>query len=419
MKKVKNILFGAVAALALAGCAKDDFTESIFDTTETGLDKTSYTYPLDAYLQDNFLNPYNVQFIYRMEDIGSDMQKDLVPATYDQAKQLAVLCKYMWYDVYKELAGEKEVFLKKYSPRIIHLTGTPSYNSDGTETLGFATNGTKITLQAVNHLDFTQIEGHYGLNNLFFHTMHHEFTHILDQTISHPQAFNIISTGFYNNDWHSTPNEIAVGNGFVTNYASANSTEDWAETVSNYITMNQQDWDEMLKQASFRWEQIDFRDDEQRDSVNRLYSLATRYPNLYDVDSIGRPFRLGSGEYKWVRKVIARNAITGAPETDENGKIQYATDKPIDAVSVINQKVQLAREWLKDSYKIDIDALRKEVQQRQYLTDADGNFVMSDDNQYINRLAQPDPEHPSQTLMQTLLQAVDAYAVKSTDSSNE
>lgn len=419
MKKVKNILFGTVAALALAGCAKDDFTESIFDTTETGLDKTSYTYPLDAYLQDNFLNPYNVQFIYRMEDIGSDMQKDLVPTEYEKAKQLAVLCKYMWYDVYKELAGEKEVFLKKYSPRIIHLVGSPSFNSDGTETLGYATNGTKITLQAVNRLDYNVIEGVRGLNYLFFHTMHHEFTHILDQTISHPQAFNVISTGLYNNDWNSTPNEIAVGNGFVTNYASANSTEDWAETVSNYITMNQQDWDDMLKQASFRWESIDFRDDEQRDSVARLYSLAVRYPNLYDVDSIGRSFRLGSGEYKWVRKVIARNAITGFPELDEEGRIMYAQEKPIDAVAVINQKVQLAREWLRDSYKIDIDALRKAVQQRQYLTDAEGNFVMTSDNQYINRLAQPDPEHPAQTLMQTLLQTVDAYAVKSNDSSKE
>lgn len=419
MKKVTNILIGAVAALALAGCAKDDFTESIFDTTETGLDKTSYTYPLDAYLQDNFLNPYNVQFIYRMEDIGSDMQKDLVPTEYEKAKQLAVLCKYMWYDVYKELAGEKEVFLKKYSPRIIHLIGSPSFNSDGTETLGYATNGTKITLQAVNRLDYNVIEGVRGLNYLFFHTMHHEFTHILDQTISHPQAFNIISTGLYNNDWNSTPNEIAVGNGFVTNYASANSTEDWAETVSNYITMNQQDWDDMLKQASFRWESIDFRDDEQRDSVARLYSLAVRYPNLYDVDSIGRSFRLGSGEYKWVRKVIARNAITGFPELDEEGRIMYAQEKPIDAVAVINQKVQLAREWLRDSYKIDIDALRKAVQQRQYLTDAEGNFVMTSDNQYINRLAQPDPEHPAQTLMQTLLQTVDAYAVKSNDSSKE
>ena len=197
----------------LIGCSEDDFEKSIFGLEETGLDKNSYTYALDAYLEDNFLKPYNVQFIYRMEDLGTDMQKDLVPATYEQSKQLAVLCKYMWYDIYKELAGEKDVFLKKYSPRIIHLTGTPGFNSDGTETLGYATNGTKITLQAVNRLDYNLIEGHYGLNNMFFHTMHHEFTHILDQTISHPQAFNVISTGLYNSDWNSTPDEIAVGNG--------------------------------------------------------------------------------------------------------------------------------------------------------------------------------------------------------------
>ena len=419
MKTIKTILLSAVAMMtvsSLTSCSEDDFGKTIFSSEETGLDKTSYSYPLDAYLQDNFLTPYNVQFIYRMEDIGSDMQKDLVPTSYEKSKQLAVLCKYMWYDVYKELAGEKEIFLKKYSPRIIHLTGSPGFNSDGTETLGYATNGIKITLQAVNRLDYTQIEGRTGLNYMFFHTMHHEFTHILDQTVSHPQAFNTISTGLYNSDWSSTPNEIAVGNGFVTNYASANTTEDWAETVSNYITMNQMNWDEMMDIASYYWEQIDFKDDDERDSVASLYSKAMVYTTLYNTDSIGRSYKLGSGEYKWVRKSIVRDQITGKPITDENGNIQYLHNKTIDAATTINQKVDLAREWLKENYQIDLDLLRKTVQERQYMTDANGNFVTQIDTEgktvYVNRLTQPDPQNPSQTLMESLLKTIDAYAVE-------
>lgn len=419
MKTIKTILLSTVTMMAtglLIGCSEDDFEKSIFGLEETGLDKNSYTYALDAYLEDNFLKPYNVQFIYRMEDLGTDMQKDLVPATYEQSKQLAVLCKYMWYDIYKELAGEKDVFLKKYSPRIIHLTGTPGFNSDGTETLGYATNGTKITLQAVNRLDYNLIEGHYGLNNMFFHTMHHEFTHILDQTISHPQAFNVISTGLYNSDWNSTPDEIAVGNGFVTSYASANNTEDWAETVSNYITKNQADWDEMLDIASYDWEQVDFKDDEERDSLTSLYTKALVYPASYNTDSIGRSFRLGSGEYKWVRKSIVRDQVTGKPIKDEDGKIQYLHNKAIDAIAVINQKVDLAREWLKENYQIDLDLLRKTVQERQYMTDENGNLITKTDGNgkitYVNRLTQPDPQNPEQTLMDSLLKTIDAYAVE-------
>ena len=413
---MKKILFSIVAALGMVACSSDDFTATIFTTDDSSLDKTSYTYPLDAYLQDNFLLPYNVKFIYRMEDVGTDMQKDLVPSDYEKVKELAVLCNYMWFDVYKTLAGEKEVFLKKYSPRIIHLTGTPSYNSDGTKTLGFATNGTKITLQAVNHLDYTQIEGHDGLNYIFFHTMHHEFTHILDQTVSHPQAFNLLSSGLYNNDWPSTPDEIAVGNGFVTSYASANATEDWAETLSNYITMNQMDWEKMLDIASYDWEQVDFRDQEQRDSLTRLSNTAYKNPTKYNTDSIGYSFQLGSGEYKWVRKVIVRDQVTGRPITDGNGGIQYVHEKAVNAVAMINQKVQLTREWLKENFQLDLDDLRKEVQQRQYMTDANGNFVTELDKDgnpvYVNRLTQPDPQQPTQTLMQTLLKSIDAYADK-------
>lgn len=416
MKTIKNILFSMVAALCLAACSSDDFTETIFNTDEAGQDKNSYTYSFDAYLHDNFLLPYNVKFIYRMEDVGTDMQEDLVPSDFEKAKELAVLCNYMWFDVYKTLAGEKEVFLKKYSPRIIHLTGTPSYNSDGTKTLGYATNGTKITLQAVNHLDYTQIEGLDGLNYIFFHTMHHEFTHILDQTISRPQAFNLLSSGLYNNDWPSTPDEIAMGNGFVTSYASANATEDWAETVSNYITMNQMDWDKMLEQASYDWEQVDFRDEVQRDSLTRLSNLASEHPDKYDTDTIGYSFKLGSGEYKWVRKVIVRDQVTGKPVLGSDGRIQYVHDKAVNAVAIINQKVELAREWLLTNFQLDLNALRKEVQQRQYLTDESGNFITTLDAKgntvYVNRLTQPDPKNPSQTLMESLLKAIDAYADK-------
>jgi hypothetical protein len=305
------------------------------------------------------------------------------------------------------------VFLKKYSPRIIHLIGSPGYNTDGTLTLGYATNGTKITLQAVNWLDYRVIEGTRGLNYLFFHTMHHEFTHILDQTISHPQAFNIISTGLYNSDWNNTPEEIANSNGFVTAYASANTTEDWAETVSNYVTMNQDVWDNMMMVADFDWESIDFRDNQQRDSIQRLNNLTKTAPDFYNIDSIGYAFKQGSGEYKWVRKAIVRDAMTNAPVTDANGNIQYLHNKTIKASDIITQKVELARLWLKDNYQIDIDELRKEVQTRQYLTNDDGDFIKVPDVngnlQYVNRLAAPDPENPGQSFMETLLKTVDAF----------
>ena len=149
--KLNNKVVAGAFALLLplstflfSSCSEDDLGPSIYDTTEYPLDRSLYTFPLDTFVKKNFLEPYNLKFIYKMEDVGTDMQKNLVPATYEKSVDLAVLTKFLWLDVYAKLAGEKEIFLKKYSPRIIHVIGSPGYNSDGSRTVGVAEGGIKV-----------------------------------------------------------------------------------------------------------------------------------------------------------------------------------------------------------------------------------------------------------------------------------
>ena len=153
MKNIFKFLFiSAVTVAAYSSCSDDELGESIFDITEKPLDRNSYTFALDSFAKREFLIPYNLKFIYRMEDIGSDMDKNLTPAPYDNSVKLAVLAKYLWYDVYKQTAGIE--FLKNNSPRIIHVIGSKSYNpTQGTETLGVAEGGIKITLYGADDLD--------------------------------------------------------------------------------------------------------------------------------------------------------------------------------------------------------------------------------------------------------------------------
>ena len=103
MKAKLNILFLAVIALLSVGVSScsddDDFTPTIFDTTDYPLDKSSYTFALDTFCKVNFLEPYNLHFNYKFDDMGSDMNKNLTPAAYDKSVDLAVLTKYLWYDV--------------------------------------------------------------------------------------------------------------------------------------------------------------------------------------------------------------------------------------------------------------------------------------------------------------------------------
>ena len=76
MNKKLHILVAVVVlmtTLNLVSCSKDDdLGPTIFDTTDYPLDKNLYTFPLDTFVKVNFLEPYNMRFIYRMQFISSD-----------------------------------------------------------------------------------------------------------------------------------------------------------------------------------------------------------------------------------------------------------------------------------------------------------------------------------------------------------
>lgn len=397
--KLRILLFAfvAMAAVGFTSCGDDDdFTASIFDTTDYPLDKTAFTFPLDTFIKKNFLEPYNLKFLYKMEDIGSDMNKNLVPAGYSQSVDLAVLSKYLWYEVYEKYAGDE--FLKRYSPRIIHVIGSKNYNvSSGTETLGDASGGVKINLYNVNNLNVTDIE---NMNEYFFKTMHHEFTHILDQTYLHPTSFNTISSSNYDaSGWSEQPDSVVAGLGFVSNYASSAATEDWAEILANYVTRDSISWAQLLETARYDWE---FFDIDSRNDYTKLLSPGC------DLDTIGYLKEMNNGQFKIYRRLCLRND-DGTVALDADGKAQWLDLNGIDGRAIILQKVEIMRTYLKENYNINIEDLRREVQQRTYLTRADGTFVKDQFGNLVNRLTSPLESDPSVTLIESLRQGVERY----------
>lgn len=390
MKVKQNILLLAAVALVSAttftACSKDDLGATIFDTNDYPLDRTVYTFPLDTFVKVNLQEPYNVRYLYKMQDIGlssSDIQKNLTPCSYDQSVRLATLAKYLWFDVYTTLADEKEVFLKKYSPRIIHVIGSKSLNvSQGTETLGTAEGGLKITLYNANNLSVDDID---VMNEYFFKTMHHEFGHILDQTKERPLNFNVISSGQYDaSGWSNTPDSLAAGRGFVSPYASSAQREDWVEVLANYITRDTLSWDKLLHSAEYEWEEIDI------ESYEAYAKLLKPGCNL---DTIGyyKANKSGSGKDKVYRRVCQRNAA-GNVELDANGKPIWLHRTGINGRDIIMQKLDLVRDWLRNEYHIDIYAMRRMVQQRSFVTDDNGDFVYDANGKLINRFTYNDYE---------------------------
>lgn len=355
-KYISSFVLAASAAMAFTSCSDEKFTETIFPETGDGLDPNAYTYKFDKWLKQEYLDVYNLEFRYKMQDVGTDMNYNLVPAEYDKAQDLAVLVKYLWFDAYKEVAGG-EVFLQAYGPRIIHIIGSPAYNPQtGSMVLGLAEGGIKVSLFRVNSLDLTDFS---QLNEYYFKTMHHEFAHILHQTKSIPQSFYTISTGRYDdNNWQDQVEGRMNSLGFVTTYASSQLREDFAETLANYVTKTDAQWARMMELAARGWESPAGNESAKPGDYYCFYF----YPNN---DASQSKSYLDESQIR--KRDDGTYYYPGHYDTSGNDIEVYAVEDTdgVDGVAIINQKVSIVRQWLDEEWGIDLDKLREVVQRRQ------------------------------------------------------
>ena len=249
MRKFINITLVLAACVAMWSCSsEEDFTESIFDTDTPVVDNDAATAPFDQWLYDNFVVPYNTEIQYKFNFPASNLNFQLAPADYKKSQLLSHFIKYLFYDVYTKYGGED--FMKQYGPRIFHYIGSAAYSpTTGTETLGYASAGVKITLINVNNMKLWTEDNQYSPTDMFylnkdqFHTMHHEFSHILHQTKSYPVSFGQVTPGSYDGrNWQDRDSVESHRLGFVTQYGSSATYEDFVETLSCTITDTDERW---------------------------------------------------------------------------------------------------------------------------------------------------------------------------------
>ena len=359
MKKIQYIftalLVVAVTAMSLTSCSDEKLGPSIFPDEEDVLDPTATTYQFDKFLKDNFLDVYNLTFLYKMPDVSANMNYNLVPATYSNAVDLAVSCKYLWFDAYAALAGQD--FLKSYGPRIILLVGSQAISSATREPVdGLSEGGVKITLFNVNKMDASDKQ---AMNENYFHTMHREFANILRQNRTYPTEFNTVSVGHYvPAEWRERGDEIS-SEGFVSRYASSENSVDFAETIACYIVFTDQQWQEMLDFAACGWHKD-----------KNVYCRYYYYPDNDMSKEIKYLPHTDADESKIIVVrdadgfIIQRYIYDGTTHTRIN--IYDVEDEDgIDGVAAIERKVQIARQWFREAWDIDLDALREEVRTRQ------------------------------------------------------
>lgn len=257
--KLKNIslLLFAVGMLGLSSCSNDDDLnpQSVFEDLSQ-VQKNEF----DNWLEENYRKQFNINFMYRFTDKESDLAYNVIPADYDCSVALAILVKHMWLETYVEALGID--FMRTYTPRQIQLTGSYKWNANGSQVLGTAEGGLKIMFYGVNELDIDNprinvdnpYESHQvvplDMNYWFFHTMHHEFCHILNQKKEYDPAFKSISAATYHaTDWINLDDKKVAKEGFVSAYGSSEDREDFAEFYATYITNSPEGWQKIVDAA--------------------------------------------------------------------------------------------------------------------------------------------------------------------------
>lgn len=218
------------------GCSsEEDFHPSIFSSTDEEAGRTE----LDQWIWDEFTSKYNIEIKYRWDDFEANQEYVLVPPMEEKVRPFLETIIKGWIEPY-EASTAGPTFFKEMSPKQIMLIGSAGYNADGTFLLGEAERGNKITMFNLNGSDPTKA----NILELNLHNFHHEFIHVLHQTIEIPEAYELLSTADYTTDWSSmtSPNK----KGFISKYAAMDVDEDFAEMIAWFIHDDEALWQQRL-----------------------------------------------------------------------------------------------------------------------------------------------------------------------------
>lgn len=314
MKRIYPVLFALAASLALVSCR-----EEVLDPVSViTLDQRTMN-DFDKWLDANYVTPYNILVKYRFESNESDLNYWTIPANLDCSIKMAHLVKYLCIDSYDEVGGVR--FTQKYFPKEFFYIGEWEYKNNGTYILGTAEGGKKILLSGLNYLPQILTGGYQGysdpaaaLNHFYIKTIHHEFTHILNQTKDFPVEFTQVTpTSYVTESWNtSSYGTFYRQRGFLSTYSQHSDREDFAEVLSLYVTNTEETLQGWLEAAGREVTEDDAKSDE----------FKVSFPNLEPGDHF-------------------------------NG----------DALILV--KIAQVRRYMKETFNIEIDQLRDAVLRRQ------------------------------------------------------
>lgn len=334
--RLKHIFNAGLIGLVLfntSSCRKSDTLDvdmSRYDLTVK--EKTE----LDDWVTANLTDPYNIELVYRFDRNLTDVAKDISPIKMEKVKPTAEAIINIFLKTYEKVGGSD--FIRKYTPKQFVLYGSPAYNSNGSITLGTADGGRRVVLYELNDLDFTnptQVSRK-------MRTIHHEFTHILNQMIAIPPEFKIVTNSDYNEDWTNSANtaELAQSLGFISRYARSQYTEDFAEVVAHLLIEGQMWYDTYAKAAGAA---------AQAKLKKKEAIVVDYFKQYFNID-----FRVLQYEVAKVLKEKYNETTKSFPYGIRNGMIVYPLEVNLSDVSYVDygQSAKFAVLWEQVKSKI-------------------------------------------------------------------
>lgn len=232
---IKKLALGLLLCSSLMGCSEDSNAPSersifsdraMYDKPEPD----SFDNPLDEWIYQELTKPYNITVKWRTDLREQDKGAYITPPRPEKVKEFLIAMKRLWLEPYAEEAGD--YFIRTTSPKLIYLVGSSQFNSDGTRTEGVAEGGRKITILDIDRFEISTPEQVAKV----FHTMHHEFGHILNQRLAFTDTYVLMSKGLYTGAWYNVGNYDAYTKGFITPYSMLNEYEDFVEIAGTILS---------------------------------------------------------------------------------------------------------------------------------------------------------------------------------------
>ncbi|CAL1520374.1 putative zinc-binding metallopeptidase [Chitinophaga sp. MM2321] len=237
---MKSTYFKTVLAICLLGILASCRKKEDLDISNLFPEETETPSAIDNWITANYTKPYNIAVKYRWQPFELATDKTMVPIKEEKVIPVMDIIRLTWIEPYIKEAGLD--FFLKYSPKQFVLVGSAKYNSNGTITLGEAESGKTIQLLLLNYFD----QKDQAFVKQMLHTIHHEFAHILHQTIFYPREFKQVTPGGYTGNWNNTSEEDALNMGFITPYARASTDEDFVEMASTMLTEGKDGFETIL-----------------------------------------------------------------------------------------------------------------------------------------------------------------------------